>query len=401
MYYKYSVLSETGNEIKGIEEGSIAKIKQRLKEKNYYILSLEADIVKSITSLLGKKTLKAQSLAVFFEDLGNMLKTGIAINEAIIALEEASVEPVLTKALTSIAEDLGNGFSLAAAFERTKVFPWQVLSVLKVGEKSGDLERIFAGLNLYYFREADFMRSLKSAVIYPLVIFCMLIGVMFYVSFRVIPHLEALLPIKTNAYFSTRLLLFLCHFLKDFWFLCLLFPIGAALIYSKLEKGSTKRISSLYHKIPLLGPVVKDAALSSLFSNLSVLTRNGINIVDALSLVEETFHYQFLAERIRKLKDFISSGLSFWQAVEKDKFFPKSVFYSIRKGEEMGLLDEYLERLATVYFDRVSRRTRVILNFIQPALLIFCAVILLFIVSAFIIPVYSNLSNIAGGNINF
>lgn len=401
MYYKYSVLSETGNEIKGIEEGSIAKIKQRLKEKNYYILSLEADIVKSITSLFGKKSLKAQSLGVFFEDLGNMLKTGIAINEAIFALEEASVEPVLTKALTDIAEDLGNGFSLAAAFERTKVFPWQVLSVLKVGEKSGDLERIFGALSLYYSREADFMRSLKSAVIYPLVIFCMLIGVMFYISFRVIPHLEALLPIKANAYFSTRLLLFLCHFLKDFWFVCLLFPIGAAFIYSKLKKGSTQRLSSLYHKIPLLGPVAKDAALSSLFSNLSVLTKNGINIVDALSLVEETFRYQFLAERIRKLKDFISSGLSFWQAVEKDKFFPKSVFYSIRKGEEMGLLDEYLERLATVYFDKVSRRTRVILNFVQPALLIFCAVILLFIVSAFIVPVYSNLSNIAGGNINF
>jgi len=401
MYYKYSVLSETGNEIKGIEEGSITKIKQRLKEKNYYILSLEADIVKSITSLLGKKTLKAQSLAVFFEDLGNMLKTGIAINEAIIALEEASVEPVLTKALTNIAEDLANGFSLAAAFERTKVFPWQVLNVLKVGEKSGDLERIFGALSLYYSREADFMRSLKNAVIYPLIIFCMLVGVMFYISFRVIPHLEALLPIKANAYFSTRLLLFLCHFLKDFWFVCLLFPIGAALIYSKLKKGSTQRLSSLYHKIPLLGPVAKDAALSSLFSNLSVLTRNGINIVDALSLVEETFHYQFLAERIRKLKDFISSGLSFWQAVEKDKFFPKPVFYSIRKGEEMGLLDEYLERLATVYFDKVSRRTRVILNFVQPALLIFCAGVLLFIVSAFIIPVYSNLSNIAEGNINF
>lgn len=397
MYYKYSVLSETGNEIRGIEEGSLAKIKKNLKERNYYILSLEVDIVKSIVSLLGKKTLKAQTLAVFFEDLGNMLKTGIAINEAIVALEEASVEPVLTKALSGIAKDLANGFSLAQSFERTKVFPWQVLSVLKVGEKSGDLERIFTGLSRYYSREADFMRSLKNAVVYPLIVFCMLIGVMFYVSFKVIPHLETLLPIKANAYFSTRLLLFLCHFLRNFWFVCLLFPAGIALIYAKLKKGST----DLYHKIPLLGSVAKDAALSSLFSNLSVLTRNGINIVDALSLIEETFYYQFLAEKIRKLKDFISSGLSFWQAVEKDKFFPGFISYSIRKGEEMGLLDEYLERLSTFYFEKVSRRTRTILNFVQPALLIFCATILLFIVSAFIIPVYSNLSNIAGGNINF
>jgi len=401
MYYKYSVLSETGTEIKGIEEGSLAKIKQKLKEKNYYLLSIEADLVKSITSLLTKKRLKSQSLAIFFEDLRNMLKTGISVKEAIIALEEDSVEPVLTEALTIIAEDLTNGFSLACAFERTKVFPWQVLSVLKVGEKSGDLERIFRDLSLYYSREADFTRSLKNAVIYPLIIFCMLIGVMFYVSFKVIPHLEAFLPINADSYFATKLLLFLSHSLRDFWFVYLLFPAGIIILYSKLKKASTQRLSSLYHKTPLLGPMAKDAALSSLFSNLSVLTRNGINIVDALSLVEETFYYQFLAERIRKLKDFISSGLSFWQAVEKDKFFPKAVSYSLRKGEEMGLLDEYLERLAAVYFDRVSRRISVILNFVQPALLLFCAGLLLFIISAFIIPVYSNLSNIAGGNINF
>ena len=111
--------------------------------------------------------------------------------------------------------------------------------------------------------------------------------------------------------------------------------------------------------------------------------------------------YQFLAKRVQRLKDCIVSGLSFWQAIEKDTFFPVFIYYSIRKGEEMGRLDEYLQGLSKYYFDKVSRRTAVILGFIQPALLIFCAVVLLFIVSAFIMPVYSNLSNIAGGNIKF
>jgi len=147
--------------------------------------------------------------------------------------------------------------------------------------------------------------------------------------------------------------------------------------------------------------VAKDAAFSTFFSNLAVLQRNGINIADALSLIEETTSYQFLAKKVQKLRDFIASGLSFWQAVEKDPFFPSFIYYSIRKGEEMGSLDEYLQSLSKYYFDKVSRRTRVILSFIQPALLIFCAAILLFVVSAFIMPVYSNLSSIAGGNVKF
>ncbi len=401
MYYKFSVLSETGNEINGIEQGSYSEIKNRLREKKYYLLSLEADIFKSIRFALKKKTVKAQTLALFFEDLVNMLKTGIAINEAVVALQESSIEPVLTKALSGIEDDLANGFSLTQAFKETKVFPWLVLNMLKVGEKSGSLEQIFDDLAKYYSREAEFLSSLKSAVIYPIVVFCMLVGIMFYVSFKVIPHLEALLPIRGNAYFSTRLLLFLSHFLKNFWFVCLLFPIAAIFIYSRFKKSSVERIASFYYKIPLIGSVAKDAAFSTLFSNLAVLQRNGINIAEALSLIEETTSYQFLAKKIQKFKDLIANGLSFWQAIEKDPFFPSFIYYSIRKGEEMGHLDKYLQSLSRYYFDKVSRRTRVILSFIQPALLIFCAAFLLFVVSAFIMPVYSNLSNIAGGNVKF
>ena len=137
------------------------------------------------------------------------------------------------------------------------------------------------------------------------------------------------------------------------------------------------------------------------FSNLAVLQRNGINIADSLSLIAETTSYKFLARKIQKLKDFIASGLSFWQALQKDPFFPKLVYTTVRKGEEMGSLDGYLQSLSKYYFDKVSRRIRVLLSLIQPALLVFCAGVLLFVVSAFIMPVYSNLSNIAGGNVKF
>jgi len=401
MYYRYSVLSETGLEINGIEEGALSAIKNRLKEKNFYILSLEPDIFRSIRSCFEKRKIKAQTLSVFFQDLANMLKIGISINEAIEALQESAGEPALTKALGEINDGLIKGFSLEQSFARTRVFPWQVVSVLKVGEKSGNLEQVFSDLSLYYSREADFLRSLKNAVVYPLIVFSLLVAVMFYVSFKVIPHLEALLPVKGSAYFSTRLLLFLSHFLKDFWFACLLLPIGLVFIYLRLKKASTEQFADFYYRIPAIGSVTKDASLSALFSSLAVLERNGISIIDSLSLIKETIPYKFLANKVEKLKDYITSGLSFSQALKKDAFFPKEAYTAVKKGEEIGLLGDYLEGLSKYYFDKVTRRVRVILSFVQPALLIFCALVLLFIISAFIIPVYSNLSNIAGGNINF
>jgi len=399
MYYKYSVLSETGNEINGIDQGSSSEVRKRLMEKKYYILSLEADFLHSLRFALEKRTIKPQTLAVFFEDLVNMLKAGIGINEAVAALQESTVDPVLTKALSGIGQELINGFSLEKSFEKTGVFPWMVLNMLKVGEKSGSLEQVFEDLARYYSREAEFLRGLKSAVIYPIVVFCMLIAIMLYVSFKVIPHLEVLLPVTNNSYFSTRLLLILSHFLKNFWFLWILLPGAAVFAFSGFKKSCNDRIAAFYYRIPLIGQVAKDISFSAFFSNLAVLQRNGINIAEALSLIKETTAHCFLAKKIQKLNDCISSGLSFWQALEKDRFFPSFIYYSVRKGEEMGALDKYLQNLSRYYFNKVSRRIGVILSLIQPALLLICAGILLFIVSAFIIPVYSNLSSIAGGNV--
>ena len=401
MYYRYSVLSETGNEINGVEEGHRLEVRQKLKEKNYYILSLEPEILRSIRSRVEKKRIKAQNLAIFFEDMVNMLKTGIAISEAVSALRESSADALLTKALSSIEDDLASGFSLSKAFEKTKVFPWLVLNVLKVGEKSGNLEHVLGDLAGYYSREADFLRNIKNACLYPVIILCMLIGIMFYISFKVIPHMEALLPVTANDYVTTRLLLGLSRFLKDYWFACFLFPIGVVLVSSRFKASHRNRIVDYYYKIPVIGEITKDIAFSAFFSNLAVMQRSGINMIDGLALIEETTPHKFLAKKVLKIKDFISSGLSFWQALEKDTFFPSFVYYSVRKGEEMGSLDKYLESLSKYYFNKVSRRICVILGFIQPALLIFCAVLLLFLISAFIMPVYGNLSNIASGNVKF
>ena len=400
MSYKYDVLSETGSEIKGSMDGSLESIKRNLKEKNYYILKLEPDILKSMKSSFARKKIKAQNLSILFEDMANMLRTGITINEAVIALKESSTVVELTNALDYIGNDLESGFSLAAAFEKTKAFPHLVLNMLKVGEKSGNLEKVLEDLSGYYSREAGFLRNLRNAVVYPVFILCMLIGIMFYVSFKVIPHLEALLPAAANSFFTTRLLLSVSHFLKDFWYICLLLPVAVIFIYSNLKRNSNIS-TDYYYKIPIIGELARDMYFSTFFSNLALLQRNGISIIDSLTLIEETASYKFLARKLLKIKDFITSGMSFWQALEKDPLFPSFVYYSVRKGEEMGSLDGYLEGLSKYYFNKVTRRISLILSMIQPVLLIFCAILLLFLVSAFIMPVYSNLSNIAGGNVKF
>ena len=109
MYYKYSILSETGNEIKGVEEGRLESVRKTLKEKSCYIISLKPDILRSIKSCFVKRRIKAQNLSIFFEDMANMLRLGIAVNEAVSELKESSTIAALTKALDSIDKTIKSG----------------------------------------------------------------------------------------------------------------------------------------------------------------------------------------------------------------------------------------------------------------------------------------------------
>lgn len=401
MYYRYSVLLENGSEINGIETGSYSEIKKILLEKKYYILYLEPDILESVKGCFGKKKIKSQTLSTFFEDMLNMLNMGISVREAVFNLEESANDAFLAKALCQAGYDLDRGFSLSQALTNTDCFPNLALSTLKVGEKSGQLEEVFGDLHRYYLRQADFSRGLANAFIYPLVVFSMLIGIMFYVSFKVIPHLELLLPIREKSFLAARLLLGLAHFLRCYWFVCLLLPVVAAFVYSHFKKMHTDQIESLQYKIPLVGEVMKSIDLSVLFSSLAVLQKSGINIAEGLGLLYETATAGFLARKVLKVKNSILAGKSFHQALGEDKFFPNEVCSAVKKGEEMARLEEYLYRISEDYFKKAARNIQLLLSLIQPALLVICAVFLLLIVSAFIIPVYSSLSNIAGGNIKF
>jgi len=401
MHYKYSVLTETCSVINGVEEGVYPEIRKRLLEKGHHILSLKPLVIKSIRSSFERKKINSRTLSVFFYDLGSRLKIGLNINEAIMSLKNASSEPALTKALGKINEDLSNGLSLTEACRKTGCFPELSLNALKVGEKSGDLEKVFTVLSLHYSREAEFSLNLKNALLYPFAIFCLLIGIMFYVSFKVIPHLEGLLPLGANAYFATRLLLFLSRVLRKFWFACFIIPVLLGFVHVKLKNSVSESLSSFYYRLPVIGRILKDIAFSVFFSNLALLQSNGISLSESFILLSEAVHIKLFNAKLLEINEFIQRGYSLWKALEMDAFFPEEIYSAIRKSEQIGKLDECLENISEEYFKKVTRELNAFLGLLQPLLLVFCAAFLLLIILAFIIPVYGNLSNIAGGNVKF
>jgi len=400
MYWKYAALTRAGNEVKGTEKGYKKEIARRLNERQLEIVYICPDFSTVIRNLFKRKhIISARVLADFFEDFKNMLESGISIEEILYSLGETASDDVLKNAIEKIKVSLHEGSTLAGALSDTSCFPGIVINTLKVGEKTGDLGNVMSDLACFYMREAEIKSNIIKSSVYPLVVFGVLAGVMLFISLKVVPKLKIFLPEQALSNISTKAVLFLTFMVQKGWLVVGIITIFLVIIYSQLKKSKIDKIAAYYYKMPGIGPLAKETAFALFFLNLSTLQRGGISIITALNLIHESFPYSYAARKFLICRDYILGGSAFWQAVERDPFFPRIISYTIRKGEEIGRLDDYFWRLADFYFKKVAQRVDSLVGSLQPILLGACAVFLVLVALSFIVPIYRNLSVIAGGGI--
>ena len=397
MYWKYSTLTRTGSELEGVFNGTKSQAVKWIQEKGLTLVSLDPDYKTYLSGLFRKNKFSSATLSLFFEDFYNMFETGISINEIFTSLKETTTNEHLRKVLDDINKDIRKGHSLTKAFQNTEQFPWIAIATLSAGEKGGCIPKVLNVLAKYFKRESEIKAKIIRSFGYPFLVFSLLTIIMIYISINVIPKLESLLPEKALHSSTTQFVLFLSLILRNAWWVLLVLLGFCIMIFMRFKSSFVNKFITLYYKLPVIGVLAKESALSMFFLNLSVLIGSGVPIVESLNSLYKT-NNSHVAKRFLVCRDYILGGLSFSEAIERDVFFPKVIVFSIRKGEEMSMLDAYSMKIAEYYSQKVNRKIDTVIGMVQPALLAICAGFLMLIALSFINPIYSNLTNIAGGS---
>ena len=150
------------------------------------------------------------------------------------------------------------------------------------------------------------------------------------------------------------------------------------------------------HKVPILGILIKESALAMYFFNLSVLLKSGVALMRAIQDLNAV-HTSEVGRRVLDCRDYMFGGLSFWESLKTDPFFPSAAVFTLRRGEEMARLDDYCFQLAQYFDRRVCARLDVLAQLVQPALLAMGGLFLATIAFAFLMPIYGGLTRVAGG----
>lgn len=403
--FRYQAIERGGRAIEGIIEADDRKSALRLLgERGLFPSSLEASAngeprphllhpaSTSVPSAHAGRRIKRKDITAFTREISALLGAAIPIPQALDGLGEEEENPAMRAVVLQISESVRKGAALSSALdEHPRLFSKLYVSMVRVGEEAGALQKVMADLADLLEHEDEVRSEVKAAVAYP--VFVLGFGVLTVIALLtlVLPRLFGMLQeMLTDLPLPTLILLKISGFLHNYWFV-LLIGLGAAAIASRWYIR-TPRGAELCDKaklqVPILGAVFRAAALGRFARTLGTLARSGVSLLPALKIVENTIGNRVLAQQIARVAEDTRGGHSLATPLRKLGVFPRTVVQMIDVGEETGRLDEMLLRVAEIEERHMRARTKTLISLLAPLLILVVGSMVGFMVIAILLPIF-------------
>ena len=343
-------------------------------------------------SLFGKVSL-VDTLALT-KHVSLMLKSGIPLPESILILEKQTSHPAFRKLLLKIHQEIANGQPLHKALSQfPHVFNAFYVSLIKVAEESGSLEKNLDYLSLHLKKQHEFTGKVRGALLYPSIVLGVALIVGIGLSVFVLPKLiDLFASLDVELPLSTKILLLFAKVMRDYGIFLL---GGLVLLFVLIRWAITTRVvkphwHSILLSLPVLGVFMQNIQLASMFRNIGTMLGVGVHISTALDAQFETTTNCVYKDYLEKIKSGVEKGKSIEEVLSKTnkKFMPLIAVRMIGVGEKTGKLDETLTYLGDYFEDEVDDTSKNLSTIIEPVILIVVGLIVGFIAISIIGPIY-------------
>lgn len=392
--YQYRVITPAGKEKKGT-------IEARLPEQAEALLKADGNIVLSIeeASILNKDIhisigtpIKPRAYSIFCRQFVSILEAGVSIMKALEMLTEQTENKHLRKGIAGVKEDVGKGESLAMAMrKRGKVFPSMLCNMVEAGEASGDLETAFSRMAIQFEKEAQLKSSVRSAMIYPIALIIVMIGVLIAMLVFVIPNFMGMFAdLDQGLPPATQLVVNMSNFFMAKWpvILIVVAVIIGALKYYAETAGGKFFFGNIKLKIPVFGKVQIKSNCAKFARTLSTLLAAGVPMIEAIDITARSMDNVLYKRTLMDAKDQVRRGVPLSRPLASSGLFPPMVIHMLSIGEETGNIEEMLENLANYYEEDVQVSTQRMMALMEPMIIVVMAVVVGTMVIAIIQPMF-------------
>lgn len=392
--YRYIAMEASGQQVEGVLAAATEQeVLRTLTGRSLFPVKVAPVEAPKSQQIQIRRRVRARHLATFFTQLADLLKSGVPLLRSLDLLQHKTAQLSLRAVIEDVRGQVADGARLADAMRRhERVFGELAVSMVRAGEEGSFLEDVLKRIAMFTEHQENLRGRVVGALVYPLFLLGMgTLIVALMVAFFV-PKFQPIfdnMSSRGNLPWATTALLSLSEFLRGYGLVVLL-ALGAATVFFHRWRRSPegrKWFDAFRLRAPGIGAVVRSLAVSRFCRILGTLLRNGVPILQSLQIAKDATGNVVLSEAIAKAAESVSTGKGIAQPLAASGRFPEEVIEMIAVGEESNNLEQVLIDIAENMEQTTYRQLDLFVRMLEPALLTVMAGVVLFVVSALLLPI--------------
>jgi type IV pilus assembly protein PilC len=373
---------------------SISEARQKLSDRGLFVYQVRPReaVFGAALGQRSAKTVHGNDFLVFNQQFNTLIKAGIPILKALDLLAERAAAPRLRPVLGAVRRLVREGTTLSEALQQQGVFPKVYTTSVLAGEKSGNLSGVLEYYIAYQRVTTGLRKKLIATLIYPTILVCAATLIVTYLVSTVIPKFALLYgDLNINLPAATRILLAITVTYRPFLLAGIGIMVVLALVafaWSRSDKGGLA-LERLRMRLPLVGDILTKFQFAQFCRTLSTLLAGGTPLVQAMETAGDAISGRLVSGAITHGAKLVREGQSLHDGLASTGLVPELALEMVEVGEASGALSPMLGSVAEFYEDEVNNRLANMVALIEPAILMFMAVLIAFILVALYLPMFS------------
>jgi type IV pilus assembly protein PilC len=406
--FAFEAMDSQGREIRDqIEARSENEAAEKIRQRGLFPTRVQAKGGAAVAPIaVGKRTgpgfglrVSMKELTQFTRQFATLMDAGLPIVRSLDILQSQLRPGLLKNTIGQVREDVEGGSSLSEALARhPRVFDRLYVNMVRAGEAGGVLDTILTRLADFREKSLKLRQQVIRALIYPIAVTVIATAILIVIFTVVIPQFTAMFEeLGTELPGLTLVLIGIAKWIRHWWFLIPLLPVGVYVLYKLIGLSPQGRyaLDKIKLHVPVFGLIVKKSSISRFCRTLGTLIASGVPILEALSIIKGATGNAVIASAVADVHTSIREGDTIAEPLKHSGVFDDIVVNMIDVGEETGELDKMLMKVADNYDNEVDALVGGLMSLLEPFLIVGMGVTVGFIVIALFLPMVKLMQSIS------
>ncbi len=330
---------------------------------------------------------------LFSRQLSTLINAGLPLVQSLRNVMGQTQNKKLKSAISHIIGDVEGGSTLSAALSKfPDIFNRVFISLVAAGETSGTLDKSLERVANQQEKDAEILSKVRGAMIYPIIVLLVMLGVVGFMIVKVLPQVEVLYEGLPGAQLPilTRILLGISHFATRFWWVFVIASLIGGLFLSRWARtlGGKQAIDKLKMRMWPVGPLFMKVYMARFARTGQTLVASGVPLIQMLEITGDAVNNVHVENSIKTAIEKVKGGKALSESLQGDPNFLDLVPNMLQIGEQSGAIESMMGKVADYYEKEVDVQIKNISTVIEPVMMIVLGVMAFIIVAAVLLPIY-------------